>query len=237
MRKAFTLIELLVVIAIIAILAAILFPVFATARDKARQSACSSNEKQIGLAAMQYTQDYDETYFTKQMGSYYLAYPGFASFLLMPYLKSYGVVKCPSQGTAFDAANTYSTYALNTSFGVPSGGKPLIQSQLTSPALTILMGESSSLTTNLQPSSAYYATWLINYATPDGVSNPSFGDTPVVMPFGRHSGGVNEIFADGHVKWMNVMQLWIPPTGQTMPPSHQNVHGQDVILWNPLLPS
>ena len=58
--KGFTLIELLVVIAIIAILAAILFPVFSTAREKARQSACLSNLKQIGLAMMQYTQDYDE---------------------------------------------------------------------------------------------------------------------------------------------------------------------------------
>jgi len=61
-RAGFTLIELLVVIAIIAILAAILFPVFAQARDKARQAACLSNFKQIGLAIMMYTQDYDESY-------------------------------------------------------------------------------------------------------------------------------------------------------------------------------
>ncbi len=60
LRRAFTLIELLVVIAIIAILAAILFPVFAKAREKARQSSCQSNVKQLGLAFMQYTQDYDE---------------------------------------------------------------------------------------------------------------------------------------------------------------------------------
>src|SRR5579862_9787828 len=61
-RKGFTLIELLVVIAIIAILAAILFPVFAQAREKARAISCESNERQIGLAIMQYVQDYDETF-------------------------------------------------------------------------------------------------------------------------------------------------------------------------------
>src|SRR5436305_5617690 len=68
-RKAFTLIELLVVIAIIAILAAILFPVFAKAREKARQASCLSNLKQIGLATMQYVQDYDETYYPHRWNS------------------------------------------------------------------------------------------------------------------------------------------------------------------------
>ena len=68
-RNAFTLIELLVVIAIIAILAAILFPVFAQAREKARQTSCLSNEKQIGLGIMMYAQDYDEMY---PMAYYYV---------------------------------------------------------------------------------------------------------------------------------------------------------------------
>ena len=104
-RKGFTLIELLIVIAIIAILAAILFPVFASAREKARQSACGSNLKQLGLATLQYVQDYDETYpqgiggWCTPAGSPPCAwtsdYSGWAG-QLYPYVKSVNVFQCPS---------------------------------------------------------------------------------------------------------------------------------------------
>ncbi len=88
-KKGFTLIELLVVIAIIAILAAILFPVFAQAREKARQTSCLSNEKQIGLAYIQYTQDNDEYYpSTVNYGSSWV-------HEVYPYVKSTGVFTCP----------------------------------------------------------------------------------------------------------------------------------------------
>jgi prepilin-type N-terminal cleavage/methylation domain-containing protein/prepilin-type processing-associated H-X9-DG protein len=102
-EHGFTLIELLVVIAIIAILAAILFPVFAQARDRARASACISNERQIGSALMMYIQDYDEafprvTFFSKSGGNW-----GFAGDMtytwknaIRPYLKSLDVLACPS---------------------------------------------------------------------------------------------------------------------------------------------
>ncbi len=130
-RRGFTLIELLVVIAIIAILAAILFPVFAQAREKARQASCLSNLKQIGTATMMYMQDYDESFYSHRWncnasgtlqacGSYtttgvdggplkpqYAGLTGGAEArlywieLLQPYTKNYGVFKCPSAVDAF----------------------------------------------------------------------------------------------------------------------------------------
>jgi len=94
--KAFTLIELLVVIAIIAILAAILFPVFATAREKARQTSCLSNEKQLGLAVLQYYNDYDET---PPCGNSQTNQPTGWAGQIYPYVKSKQVFVCPSDLT------------------------------------------------------------------------------------------------------------------------------------------
>src|SRR5215469_5171253 len=104
-RSGFTLIELLVVIAIIAILAAILFPVFAQAREKARSAACLSNLKQIGTATTMYAQDYDETFpvwgwnleqtGARPDGTLYtgkVIWP----ILYMPYIKNVQVFSCPS---------------------------------------------------------------------------------------------------------------------------------------------
>jgi prepilin-type N-terminal cleavage/methylation domain-containing protein/prepilin-type processing-associated H-X9-DG protein len=90
--SGFTLIELLVVIAIIAILAAILFPVFAQARDKARQSSCSSNLKQLSLGILQYVQDYDETFPTGQQQNWDRTWVR----IVQPYVKSIEVFRCPS---------------------------------------------------------------------------------------------------------------------------------------------
>src|SRR5438552_12578866 len=91
-NQGFTLIELLVVIAIIALLAAILFPVFARARENARRSSCANNMKQIGIAFAQYTQDFDEMYGRNDGGFVLEETP----YPLLPYIKSTQVFKCAS---------------------------------------------------------------------------------------------------------------------------------------------
>ena len=125
-RKAFTLIELLVVIAIIAILAAILFPVFAQVREKARQTSCASNMKQLGLGIIQYVQDYDETYPVAIDSG--LDYAGSQTAhwtqKVLPYIKANGVYGCPDDpgaGRLEPAPNDWKgvicSYAINGATG------------------------------------------------------------------------------------------------------------------------
>lgn len=114
-RNAFTLIELLIVIAIIAILAAILFPVFASAREKARQTTCASNEKQLGLAIIQYTQDYDETYpiaVDVNWNTPTTSWP----LEILPYIKSYNVFFDQDDSSSNQAGwyGTYISYGVNS---------------------------------------------------------------------------------------------------------------------------
>src|SRR5438270_2778671 len=113
-RRAFTLIELLVVIAIIAILAAILFPVFAQAREKARQAVCLSNQKQIGTAIMMYAQDYGETY---PMYDYYPKEDFYWFDMINPYVKASSnrssIFRCPSVTGDASAVNTSGGYSAN----------------------------------------------------------------------------------------------------------------------------
>jgi len=106
-RKGFTLIELLVVIAIIAILAAILFPVFARAREKARTASCLSNVKQIQLAQLMYLEDYDGMY-----ERFYGGGLGVPCVQLMPYMKNEKIWSCPSQPT-WDYSAPCGGYAIN----------------------------------------------------------------------------------------------------------------------------
>lgn len=151
-RYAFTLIELLVVIAIIAILAAILFPVFAVAREKARQTACASNLKQLGIAFLEYVQDYDEIPpcgYCPPGGCHLNEVTGWAS-QEYPYIKSDGVFFCPDDPTPPVPNGFVNSYAMNTLVMIGNanlnnnwGYPPVVGnvSKLNSPAVTVLMFE------------------------------------------------------------------------------------------------
>jgi len=186
MNSAFTLIELLVVIAIIAILAAILFPVFAQARDKARQTACLSNTKQMGLAMYQYIQDYDETY---PNGTYKFSAIGGWAAQIYPYVKNVQVYRCLSDYR--DVANPVATdkgssYGMNSNFATPgvgnNGSTPpvpnsaIAMAETIAPASTVLLYEVEG-NTNIDITNYYesqYPTYFANSnSSPFGSGNLS----------------------------------------------------------------
>jgi len=219
-RYGFTLIELLVVIAIIAILAAILFPVFAKVREKARQTACLSNEKQQTLGMLQYVQDYDET-FPRVYGGGPANHDVVGwSDAIQPYIKSTGVFHCPDDPSAFStdpSSTTYSSYAANGSISLynPSinaqSGQTLAVFQ--QPTLTILILEQNTW------NAANYMPWYLDN-THNGFYCGVGGSGPILYQrahgdpncqdqalsmfpsiYGRHTLGANYGFADGHVHW------------------------------------
>ena len=200
-RRAFTLIELLVVIAIIAILAAILFPVFAKAREKARQASCGSNVKQLMLATLQYTQDYDETmpYATRwgpgTAGPYWYQY-------LAPYMKSGQIVLCPSsQSTAQGYGWNYQNFGYRASSGVfyNSPGRKLAVLEV--PSETILIGDN--------PDTGMYGANSIYIYGPTQVDpgGTTTNDASLANLSKRHNEGGNYGFCDGHVKWQSRADL------------------------------
>ncbi len=142
--RAFTLIELLVVIAIIALLAAILFPVFQSVRENARRTACLSNQKQLGLALMQYVQDNDETY---PSGALLLVNPVAPTGLgwagqCFPYVKSIGIYACPDDATAPTVqAGTTVGYPMSYGINTSAAGDKL--SDFKAPASTVMLFEVS----------------------------------------------------------------------------------------------
>jgi prepilin-type N-terminal cleavage/methylation domain-containing protein/prepilin-type processing-associated H-X9-DG protein len=200
-QSGFTLIELLVVIAIIAILAAILFPVFARARENARRASCQSNEKQVLLGFKQYIQDYDEKYPQTATG----AATGWTDEL-SPYLKSDQIFQCSSETNAPASAGSagYTDYWYNdiignmsgtrTTAGAATGTAGVNESVLNSSALTVLMGDGDKADTRGNVINA----GLDNYAVTDVPAD----DNKDPGPFRRHLSGSNYGFADGHVKWL-----------------------------------
>lgn len=231
MRKGFTLIELLVVIAIIAILAAILFPVFARAREKARQASCQSNLKQLALGTLMYISDYDETYPLWDRWRNASEMPLAPPAAVYPYVKNVDLYMCPSGGRVaddpaapYEGWDNYGRASEDYWFPGPAsrgyawnarlvdaryvGMDGLRAAEVTKPAETLLVGDSAHMAgTN----SGMYAWSNVCCDSPTGWAdstglNGRYPDgTPTPDSDARHNGGENLAWCDGHVKWMNTL--------------------------------
>lgn len=206
--KGFTLIELLVVIAIIAILAAILFPVFAKVREKARQVSCLSNEKQMGLAFIQYSQDNDETLPTNGTGGinpWYFRGCGWAG-QVYPYLKSTGVFHCPDDSTAPVSEVTNGTpdtavpisYAINLNVNRTDGGSPIngLIAGMNAPAKTVLLCEAFASVANVTSPTEVSAGGVYSPST-NGPGNTQGGSNIAGMATGCLGGDISTCTPNG----------------------------------------
>ncbi len=237
-RTGFTLIELLVVIAIIAILAAILFPVFARAREKARQSSCTSNLKQLGTAMMMYVQDYDEVLPDLLMGRD--SSPNSADWyawtaVIMPYVSNGQVFVCPSargwtkstpgasgaiQGGygavrevlgyngSLGYADDPAGWGTDTNKDAPGHGQPI--AEMEAPAEVIVIVDATYW--NCQRS---FWERTDNVKTPTPELARKYNGAYYTVD-SRHNGQANAAFADGHVKSL-------PQGIQACPRAHSNV--------------
>lgn len=209
LRRGFTLIELLVVIAIIAILAAILFPVFAQARAKARQASCLSNMRQLGMGLQMYYQDYDEALFfmahnvDRSRVSPVAPIPAAADNRwwnqILPYTTNVpSLLICPDDSgrKGHPADNKPRSYVANRA------AEGLMLAQIDTPAEIIVVTEKSS-----HPNAD--DSWL----EPPKNLYPKASLGEPVWALTRHSNGVNVTFFDGHAKWMSKGALTADPCG------------------------
>jgi prepilin-type N-terminal cleavage/methylation domain-containing protein/prepilin-type processing-associated H-X9-DG protein len=200
-RTGFTLIELLVVIAIIAILAAILFPVFAQAREQARKTACLSNEKQIALAVSMYRQDWDSRGPFAGWPTTLLLYSQDWQFSIQPYLKNMQILRCPSDKSPY--ADRPVSYLYNNMMA--PNRLPVSEAQLNAPADVVMLWDGygpkqSPVGKDPGPINGViyppnfnreYTAWgdLAEYLADPGDGLP------------RHSGGGNVVYMDLHAHW------------------------------------
>jgi len=220
-RHAFTLIELLVVIAIIAILAAILFPVFARARENARRSSCTSNLKQIGLGLMQYTQDYDDRLPLRQYDNTDYGVANSWRRTTYPYTKSAQIYSCPSNSFNATLADDSTTARINAVGGT---GAPVFMRSYAANAsnntTTDFVGGSTPMefgkSSPLAAMPDVTRTVLVTESK-EGDNNVHMNDTNPANRFANanyafegHLGTVNFLFVDGHVKSMRPSQTASP---------------------------
>lgn len=231
-RKGFTLIELLVVIAIIAILAAILFPVFARARESARRSSCLSNLKQIGLGLMMYTQDYDEqlpktAFANPQVPPLGWAMSGYWLWQqqIYDYVKSKQVFYCPSSAFGGSLSSGVGGFR-EGNYGANNGAMGISLAVFQAPAETYQIMDWGGFIGNgwdpIVPCTSHQKYgWMpgggpgsaVNKTPASGKSCASSTLAPGSAEYGdftsgRHFEGINIGFADGHVKWVKSIKVY-----------------------------
>ena len=187
-HRAFTLVELIVVVAIIGILAVILMPVFSRTNCKARGPACQSNLKQIGLAFIQYAQDYDDEKFPPVAN----ARAGYWAGSLQPYVKSWQVFQCPSEPNRKPKTTDYFINARLAN---------LENRKIAAPSLTILAGDGKGDQLPLYHLSQLSDAWR----------------TDEKSPAWRHLERANYLFADGHAKTLKPTQITLNPPSKKQP--------------------